>query len=146
MSTAATTETAGNSFPVEAASVLELRGGGTGNSKHLMKNAKKRAKEHPCRKDQEGGSEVLKKRLGACVEEFDNSIFDTRSSGSLVRAARELILKSGKKKSNLMASLSPMHPKYKDELEKPDVDLEFIYGLLGSQRKQPGYNCLSHTA
>jgi hypothetical protein len=48
-----------------------------------------------------------------------------------VRAARKLILKSGKKKSNLMATLSLMHPKYKDGLEK-DVDLEFIYGLLGS--------------
>jgi hypothetical protein len=105
MSTATTTETAGNSFPVEAASVLELRDDGTGNSKHLMKNAKKRAKECPHRKDQEGGSEVLKKRLGACVEKFDNSIFDTRSNESLVRAARKPILKSGKKKSNHMANL-----------------------------------------
>jgi hypothetical protein len=129
MSTATTTETAGNSFPVEAASALELRDDDTGNFKHLMKNAKKRAKEYPCRKDQEGGSEVPKKRLDACVEEFNNSIFDTRSNESLVRAARKLILKSGKKKSNHMANLQLMHPKYKDELEK-DVDLEFIYGLI----------------
>ena len=131
MSTATTTETAGNSFPVEAASALELRDDDTGNFKHLMKNAKKRAEDCPCRKDQEGGFEVLKKRLDACVEEFYNSIFDTRSNESLVSAARKLILKSGKKKSNLMATLSLMHPKYKDGLEK-DVDLEFIYGLLGS--------------
>jgi hypothetical protein len=106
MSTATTTETAGNSSTVKVASVLELRDDGTGNSKHLVINAKKRAKECPYRKDQEGGSEALKKRLGACVEEFDNSIFDTRSNESLVRGARKLILKSGKKKSNLVASLS----------------------------------------
>jgi hypothetical protein len=57
--------------------------------------------------------------------------FDTRSNESLVSAARKLILKSGKKKSNKMANLQLMHPKYKDELEKDD-DLKFIYGLLGS--------------
>jgi hypothetical protein len=51
--TATTTETAGNPFTGGAASVLELRDDGTGNSKHLIKNAKKRAKECPCRKDEE---------------------------------------------------------------------------------------------
>jgi hypothetical protein len=115
MSTATTAVTAGKPFAVETTS-MELRDDGTGNSKHLMKNAKKRAEDCPCRKDQEGGFEVLKKRLDACVEEFYNSIFDTRSNESLVSAARKLILKSGKKKSNLMATLSLMHPKYKDEL------------------------------
>jgi hypothetical protein len=130
MSTATTAVTAGNSFPVETAS-MDLRDDGTGNFKHLVKNAKNRAKEYPRREDQEGGSEALKKRLGACVEEFDNNIFDTRSNEYLVSAARKLILKSGKKKSNKMATLSCMHPKYKDELEK-DVDLKFIYSLLGS--------------
>jgi hypothetical protein len=113
---------------------MELRDDGTGNFKHLVKNAKTRAKEYHRRKDQEGGSEVLKKRLDACVEEFYNSIFDTRSNESLVSAARKLILRSGKKKSNLMATLSLMHPKYKDELEK-DVDLKFIYSLLWAQRE-----------
>jgi hypothetical protein len=110
---------------------MELRDDGTGNFKHLVKNAKKGAKEYPRRKDQECGSEVLKKRLHACVEEFDNSIFDTSSNESLVSAARKLILKSGKKKSNKMVNLQLMHPKYKDELEK-DVDLKFIYSPLGS--------------
>jgi hypothetical protein len=53
---------AGNSFPVETAS-MELRGDGTINFKHFIKNAKKRAKDYPFRKDQQGSSEVLKKRL-----------------------------------------------------------------------------------
>jgi hypothetical protein len=55
---------------------------GTGNSKHLVKreNAKKKAEERTYRKDQEGGSEALKKRLGADVEEIENSIFDTCSN------------------------------------------------------------------
>jgi hypothetical protein len=61
---------------------------------------------------------------------FDNIFFDTRSNEALVRGARKLLLKSGKKKSNLVANLQFMHPKYKDELEK-DVDLDFIYVLLG---------------
>jgi hypothetical protein len=43
MGTATTTVTAGKAFAVETAS-MELRDDGTGNSKHLMKNAKKRAK------------------------------------------------------------------------------------------------------
>jgi hypothetical protein len=38
MSTATTTETAGNSFPVEAASVLELRDDGTGNFKEPLRS------------------------------------------------------------------------------------------------------------
>jgi hypothetical protein len=101
MSTATTAVTAGNSFPVETSS-MELWDDGIGNFKHLVKNAKKKAKEYPRRKDPEGGSEVLKKRLDACVEEFYYSIFDTRSNESLVSAARKLILKSGKKKSNLL--------------------------------------------
>jgi hypothetical protein len=70
-------------------------------------------------------------RLGDDVEEFDHSIFDTCSNEKLVRAVRKLILKSGKKKSNLMATLSLMHPKYKVELEKDD-DLQLIYSLLSS--------------
>ena len=49
MSTETTTGTAGNSFPVGAASVMELRDDSTGNFKHLVKNAKKRAKEYPRR-------------------------------------------------------------------------------------------------
>jgi hypothetical protein len=92
------------------------RGDGTGNFKHFIKNAKKRAKDYPFREDQQGGSEVLMERLDDDVEEFDNSMFDTCSNEKLVRAVRKLILKSGKKKSNLMATLSFMHPKYKDEL------------------------------
>jgi hypothetical protein len=50
-------------------------------------------------------------RLDACVEEFDNRIFDTRSNESLVSVARKLILKSGKKKSNKMAALHRHAPK-----------------------------------
>ena len=73
----------------------------------------------------------MKKRLDDDVEEFEHSIFDTFSNEKLVRAVRKLILKSGKKKSNLMATLSFMHPKYKNELEKDD-DLQFIYSLLSS--------------
>jgi hypothetical protein len=42
-------------------------------------------------------SEVLKQRLGDCVKEFNNRIFDTCSNEKLVGAARKLILKSGKK-------------------------------------------------
>jgi hypothetical protein len=115
MGTATTAVAAGNSFPVEIAS-MELRDDGTGNSKHLVKNAKNRAKECPyplsqAKQDQVGGSEVLMKRLGACVEEFDNSISDTRSNESLVSVARKLILKSGKKKSNKMAALHRHAPK-----------------------------------
>jgi hypothetical protein len=67
MSTATTTETAGKPFAGGTASVLELRDDGTGNSKHLVKKAKERAKECPYRGDQLGGvnngSEVLKQRL-----------------------------------------------------------------------------------
>jgi hypothetical protein len=101
MSTATTTETAGKPFAGGTASVLELRDDGTGNFKHLVKKAKERAKERPYRGDQLGGSEVLKQRLGACVEEFDNIIFDTCSNEKLVvRAACELILKSGKKNAS----------------------------------------------
>jgi hypothetical protein len=88
------------------------------------------AAEYPARKNQQDGPEALKKRLGADVKEFKNGIFDTCSNESLVRAACKPIEKSGKKKSNLMASLSLMHPKYKDELEK-DFDLEaLLYRLL----------------
>jgi hypothetical protein len=42
MRTATTAVAAGNSFPVEIAS-MELRDDGTGNSKHLVKYAKNRA-------------------------------------------------------------------------------------------------------
>jgi hypothetical protein len=128
--TTTTTETAGKPFAGGTASVLELRDDGTGNFKHLVKNAKERAKDYPYREDQQDGSEVLKQRLGACVEEFDNSIFDTCSNEKLVNATRKLILESGKKKSNKMATISFMHPKYKDDLEKDD-DLKLIYSLLG---------------
>ena len=129
MRTATTAVAAGNSFPVGTAS-MGLRGDGTINFKHFIKNAKKRAKDYPFREDQKDGPEVLKKRLDDDVEEFDYSIFDTCSNEQLVRAVRKLILKSGKKKSNLMATLSFMHPKYKNELEKDD-DLKLIYILLG---------------
>jgi hypothetical protein len=99
---------------------MGLRGDGTINFKHFIKNAKKRAKEYPFRGDQKDGPEVLKKRLDDDVEECDYSIFDTCSNEQLVRAVRKLILLSGKKKSNKMADLQLMHPKYKDELEKDD--------------------------
>jgi hypothetical protein len=130
MTTGTTAVTAGNAFPVETAS-MELRDDGTGNFKHLVLNAKMRAKDYLYRGDQEGGSEVLMGRLGDCVKEFKYSIFDTRSNESLVIVARKLVLLSGKKKSNKMATLSLMHPKYKDELEK-DVHLKFIYSLLSA--------------
>jgi hypothetical protein len=42
------------SFAVEAASVLELRGDGTGDFKHFVRNAKKKAEKYPARKDQQG--------------------------------------------------------------------------------------------
>ena len=110
---------------------MELRGDGTINFKHFIKNAKKLAKHYPHRDDQKDGSAVLKKRLDDDVEECDYSIFDTCSNEKLVRAVRKLILKSGKKKSNLMANLQLMHSKYKDELEKDD-DLQLFYSLLSS--------------
>jgi hypothetical protein len=130
MSTAATTTgTAGKSCTVETASVLELKDEGTRDFEHFVRNAKKKVDEHnPARKDQQDDPEALKKRLDADIEELDHIIFDTRSNESLmVSGASELILKSGKKKSNPMASfIAHAHPKYKD------VDLDFIYVLLSS--------------
>jgi hypothetical protein len=122
---------------------LELRDDGTGNFKHLVQNAKMRAKDYLYRDDQEGGSEVLMERLGDCVKEFKYSIFDTRSNESLVIVARKPILLSGKKKSNKMANLQLMHPKYKDELEKDDY-LKFICSLLsaaGITRTTTAHTC-----
>jgi hypothetical protein len=97
-------------------------------AKHIARG-KSEAAQWPPRPDQEDQIDTLKKRLEDDLELCDHSLFDIVDDDAMVRISYLLLKLSGKKKSNKMANLQVMYPKYKRQLEE-DEDMQRIYQLL----------------